>query len=283
MSAKTDRWTEIRGIHREHRTFYQVGGGFTIIALLLLFGGIVFANGVLNDYSTNVYTEAVSAVASVIVTVLILDKRAEQREERRRLADLQTRLVREAGSPDNATALNAVRELEAHDWLRGDAGLLRGARLAYAKLEGAALLEANLARSKMLGASLTGAILWRANLAGAELWGADLEGAVLAGANLTGANLARANLVGANLEYANLARANLRDAAFDEKTVLPDTKITGRNDDSYFQPGVTDMGKYTDSAHVDVDGNPDFWQPEWVKEQQAADRDEPESRTDLTE
>jgi hypothetical protein len=93
MAVETqDRWTEIRGIHKQYRTLYEVLGGFTGIALLVFIGFTIFAQDQ-PGFAANVYTETISAIASIIVTVLILDRRAEQREEKRRNKELYEHLV----------------------------------------------------------------------------------------------------------------------------------------------------------------------------------------------
>lgn len=275
MNAETDRWTEIRSIHKMYRTFYEVSGGFSIIILLLWFGGIIFANGVLDDYSINVYTEAVSAFASVVVTVLILDRRAEQREERRRKQEQQERLVRDTKSQaDDAIAIKALEELRAHGWLIGEAGLLKGenlkgvrwskAPLIDANLQGANLYEGQLDGAWMISANLQGAILTWSNLKGTHLSGANLQGATmifaqaqgadfnlacLDGADLRSADLQNATILNASLQGANLQGANLSGVQYDdfadfEGAILPDGK-SWKSD--------TDMRQFTDPNHLD------FW------------------------
>jgi uncharacterized protein YjbI with pentapeptide repeats len=113
---------------------------------------------------------------------------------------------------------------------------------------------------------LSGATLQDANLQGANLQDADLQKAYLQGAFLVQASLQGANLQHANLHEATLKLSDLPShiARFDEKTILPDADNIGHEFnpiyDKYWTP-ETDMSRYTDSNH------PDFWQPDWVKEQ----------------
>jgi hypothetical protein len=243
-----DRQTEIREIHRKYRTFYEIGGGFTIIALLILVGINLFASD-LGGYSANVYTETVSAVASVIVTVLILDKRAVDREERRREIDLKTRLVREARSSVNVVARQAINDLRAYGWLTGVQGLLAEANLGSANLAEAVLTEANLAEAYLKLADLTDADLQDADLSDAFLRFANLDRANLWGARLDGADLVGANLEGADLQSASLVGADIDSAKCDATTMLPDG--------SRWFPEV-DWLIFTDPEH------PDFWHPGWL-------------------
>lgn len=178
-----------------------------------------------------------AGLIAIGITVLILDNANEaikRREEKKSL-------VLQMGSPDNAFAVEAVRQLHYRGWLRdgslnkahlGFANLsnanLEGANLSGAELGGAILSEANLE-----GANLSEAYLGRANLNGASLLGANLSGAFLLGANLSKANLGfatmskayleRANLSGAELGFANLSGAEL------EFTNLSGAELTQAN------------------------------------------------------
>jgi uncharacterized protein YjbI with pentapeptide repeats len=295
--------------------------GIIITLILLLIGFNMFENdGWLNeyDYLTNAFTEGIS----ILFTVLIINRLGKRRADQQ----LKQRLVREAGSRAQNTALSAVDWIRHEGLLEGEKGLLKGANLSDADLRGAIfgnanlekadlvnanlegvnflgtnlktarLLSANLAEANLLGANLERAEMLGTNLAGANLvqaslnWvdlrgsslkkailnGANLEKANLSGANLEeanlrevnmeGANLYHANLIGAGLRGANLKGANLSHVTFDEKTLLPDAKYQGMDEswqpiyDKYWTPD-TDMTRYTDPNH------PDFWQPDWVKNQ----------------
>jgi uncharacterized protein YjbI with pentapeptide repeats len=156
-------------------------------------------------------------------------------EERKLQADLVLRM----GSTDNATALNAVRELRNRGWLEN--GSLRGKVFTKANLQGVDLTRADLQGSKLNWANLKEADLTYANLQGADLggthfekasddaaraatfWDANLRDAILRQATLFGVNFGRADLRGAKLNDAKLTFAtDLENAKCDENTILPD-------------------------------------------------------------
>lgn len=222
----------------------------------------VWRSGWLQNFST----EMMGAIVTFALFELLVGGRRARAESEKAEQELQTRLVRDAGSPDNATALNAVRELGAHGWLLGDAGLLTGAHLVRAKLEMAPLEGVNLEGADLAISNLEGAFLTASNLKRAIFRFANLEGANLGKADLRDADLTEANLKGANLAKANLRGADLRGAKYNDQTVLPDAKLSHSIDDngnltftsdSYYKVNKTKMRKYT---------HPDEWAAE-----QAAD------------
>lgn len=220
--------------YAKYKTFFQYLGAGVTVFILVLIGATLFADieprineiitGI-SGYLTNVYTE----ILSVIVTILILDRRAQQREEHRRISERNQRLVREIGSKNKATVLNAIREARDLDLLRGVGGILQGASLQNTNLSETSLSEANLSTTNLHGADLSDAnlsfanltnaslrsanlthtMLWEANLSSARLVEADLSGARLPQTNLSDAILHRANLTHAQLQRANLSNANL--------------------------------------------------------------------------
>ncbi len=274
-------WTEaveqretIRQFFKDYRLFYQALGGIVIMLIGVLIGSLMFVGD--TGYGTNLYTELVS----IFVTVAIVDRLNLWRT----VEQLKKRLIREAGSRANDTAVSAVDWLHSEGWLIGKDGLLKeadlenanlegalldganlegalldganlqdaklrganlqGAALLEAKLQGAGLYNVNLQDAKLLVANLQGAILGEANLEGAKLSYANLQDAKLLAANLQGAKLVKANLQGANLRDANLEGAIIYKAPFDEITVLPDG--------SKWTP-ETDMERFTNPEH------PNFW------------------------
>ncbi|RMF78888.1 MAG: pentapeptide repeat-containing protein [Chloroflexi bacterium] len=128
---------------------------------------------------------------------------------------------------------------------------LRGARFNDAQLEGANLRGIRL-DSRDFPETFRGLNLARVDLSNVNLVDMDLTGTVLRGADLEEANLGGVNFVGADLREANMKSANLLDSDYNPDTILPD----GTN----WTP-ETDMRRFTDPDH------PDFWQPDWVKEQ----------------
>jgi hypothetical protein len=152
------------------------------------------------------YANVSSELASIAITVLIIDslnrrREAEERDRRKKakatakLERRKDRLVHQLGSRLNQDAKRAAEQLRAEGWLQD--GSLEGVHLRNANLEGADLRWVNLQRAQ----------LFRANLQGANLFGADLRGAHLAGADLRDALLGKANLQGAYLEGCNLEGA----------------------------------------------------------------------------
>jgi hypothetical protein len=215
----------------------------------------------------------------ILITVFVIDRLNRRRDERNAEEALKRQLVDDAASTSSEVAKNAVHQMRRKGWLTGEGGLLKdadlggahldGANLNGAHLDGASLRGADLHGANLNGAHLDGAYLFGANLDGAYLFGAHLEGAHLTGAHLEGAHLFRAqlddaNLTGAQLDGANLCEANLQNAqfgiddfglktTFNEKTILPDYTM--------WTP-ETDMTRFNDPNH------PDFWKPNWVKNEE---------------
>lgn len=186
-----------------------------------------FVRQVFDDFYTNIGTE----LASIAITVLIIDRLHHHHDDETQRAAL----ILQMGSPDHSFAIEAVRILAAHGWLKN--GTLTHAQLGHANLEGVNLQDVSLIGTRLALANLQHAKLTRANLSQAVLKGADLKAACLRGTNLCGANLTDANLVDAKLDD---------ETRLDRETILPDC--------TYWSSGV-DMGRFTHPQH------PDFWQP----------------------
>lgn len=270
MSDK--REIERKDIWKQYRDFYPISGGIILVIIGIWLGSILFSEG----YETNLYTEAMG----VLVTILVLDRINQWRDRQA----LKKRLIREAGSRSNEVAISAIEWLRAEDWLVGKNSLLKEAHLWSAKLdnanlndanlEGVYLREASLVSVSFRKANLANTQFRRANLSDAQMGDADLRGADLHNSNLTDAVLLRANLENArltfvqfdnaNLKDANLKNADLMGAIFTETTVLPSANVTGRDNDgklifdAHWSPD-TDMSRYTDPHH------PEFWQATWLK------------------
>lgn len=178
---------------------------------LLVLVGIAIGWFLFSDkqgYLANIFTEAMGAVG----TFLVLDWWIRRRDERQQIEVLKHKLVREMGSPINATAINAIHEIRERRWYHGEGSILKGSKLAMS------------------------------NLQEASLEGFDLEGTVLVFANLRQAHLNGANLSGAHLFGADLRDAVLNQIHMDERTLLPDG--------SHWSPN-TNMHRFTDSNHPD--------------------------------
>lgn len=184
---------------------------------------------VFQDFYANLGTE----LASIALTVLIIDSLTRRYNQQTTEHREKARLVRQLGSRDRTAALDAVEELRSNEWVED--GTLEHVQIAWGNLE-----EAPLSR-----ADLEGAHLWLTNLRGARLYYANLRGAFMQAVNLQGAYLCGANLSGANLTDSNLLNANLdEETILDSDTILPDC--------TYWTPG-TDMRQFTDPLH------PVFW------------------------
>jgi hypothetical protein len=181
----------------------------------------------LEGWFQNFSTEMFGAFLGFWLLGMIVDRRRQAEAKQEARAESKARLIREMGSKDNATALNAVSALRAYEWLND--GSLREAFLQ--------------------GANLTGANLQKANLQWVELQSAKLQQADLKFANLTlalfqGANLTYTDLAGVDLRDANLQDSNIRNARFDDKTTLPDG--------TRWSPDI-DLARFSDPDH------PNFW------------------------
>jgi len=163
-----------------------------LVAAILIFVGFRYSNNgiiktYLEDFNANLGTE----IISILITIFVLDRLQSRSAE----ATEKKALILQMGSPDNAFAVEAVRQLRAKGWLK-DGSLssadLSDANLYEAKLNGANLYEAKLNDAKLNGAYLRGAYLRQTYLIDADLRFADLRGADLRGAILVGTGLGAA-------------------------------------------------------------------------------------------
>lgn len=185
--------------------------GLVALGVAVVFGFLGYRS--LQDFLANASTE----LASIALTVLIIDYLNERRGEQQ----LKAQLIREMGGRDNGIALRAVEELRAHGWLTD--GSLTGVYLIRANLEDADLASANLQKIN----------LTNANLEKAVLGGADLERSCLYRANLREAFMGYANV-----RHADLYGANLQDTKF------PSLTQVYRLRDATMQDGSRYDGRY---------------------------------------
>jgi uncharacterized protein YjbI with pentapeptide repeats len=214
--SPSERDKEIRGIWHDYSAFYQFAGGVSLVLFGILIGALIF--GTDPGYPTNLYTETIS----IGVTVFVLNLFNERRDHARRMRELRERLMREMGSSDNATARNAVRELQAYGWLFD--GSIGAISLESANLREARLQKANLAQADFMGANLDSAIMTEAILDNARLDKACLHRAELGRASLRDAQLNSADLREARFGYAALQNASLRMADMREAALI-DTNV----------------------------------------------------------
>ncbi len=215
----------------------KLGFGLLILAAVVILVGslgqhpgldpFTFIKKTFDDFYANVGTE----LASIAITVLIIDRMHRLRDDENERAAL----ILQMGSPDHAFAIEAVRMLAAQNWLKN--GTLANAHLVHADLEGVNLQDVALSGARLALANLRHAKLTRADLSHAYLKGANLQSACLRGADLRGANLNDVNLIDAYFDEATRV---------DTETILPDC--------TYWEEG-NDITRYTNPQH------PDFWQP----------------------
>lgn len=153
------------------------------------------------QFLTRFFIDLSPQLATIIVTVLVLDFLNERREQKR----MRWQLIHEMASQDNHVARRAAFELSERGWLMD--GHLENVDLRYANLTGANLANANFCHAN----------LQHAQLANAELQNADLSEADLYGANLSGAQLQNANLFQSNISADQLAQVYSLEGA-----TLPD-------------------------------------------------------------
>jgi uncharacterized protein YjbI with pentapeptide repeats len=171
--------------------FWGNFGWIVFVLIGLSLGFVLF--GPEDGFTTNVYTEAIS----IVITVVIVNRLVIQREQN----EARQRLARQAGSRVREIAVMAVDELRQRGWLEGPYGLLR-----YQNISGVNLAGAELSRADLYGTTLVGA-----NLEKAHLFDANLTYSDLSGANLTEANLEQACLRKATLRQAKMIKAQLKD------------------------------------------------------------------------
>lgn len=238
-------------ILKDYPSTYPLALGLLILAIGFLLGATWFKgddNGL--SYATNLYTELIS----IGITVIILDRINQWRDDRR----LKHNLLEDLKSSSVAPAVNALERLRREGWLDGnsliDKDLKRanweGAYIGGLNFENADMRDINLKNTTAFDGQQHQPIIFKK----AYLWGANLQKARLCEANLQqaklwGANLQQADLEGANLQQADLGGANLTDINWDANQaeysfILPDgTEWTPDED----------MGRFTDKNHPEYE------------------------------
>lgn len=166
----------------------------------------------LAHFHTNIAPELLGIAITVLFIDYANDRRLIQQEKRA--------LILQMGSPNNALAREAVRQLRARGWLVD--GTLNGAYLAGANLSNENLRESTLERANLQDAKLRNTDFRGddTNLAVAYLMRAQLQKAKLNDANLSGANLYRAVLEDAFLSGTQLQGADFTEADLSKATFL---------------------------------------------------------------
>lgn len=195
------------------KTVWSYIGLDDLIAVILLLLGILgYVRGPIPYIPGwhEFYSDIKSELVGLGITVLILgnaDQYIRTQMEKRRL-------ILQMGSPDNAFAVEAARQLKARDWLYD--GTISRVRLENANLSGVDLRSADLIMADFRHADLSGADLKYADLSEALLRNADLSGAYLTSTDLSGADLTDADLSKAVLAYADLSETDLLRADLNE-------------------------------------------------------------------
>ena len=255
MDQDITRTQEIRLIHQQYGTFYRIISGVGLVLLGVMIGVGLFSGDapLLRDaYITNLYTEGIS----VLLTIVVLNYLAERRDTSRRELETKEQLLRDAASTVNATARSAVDQTRKRDWHTGESALLRHidlreanlentdlrgfdlsgtdfrrANLSYARMRytqlkdcdfrrawmhAVNLIEMDLRDTQFRLAKLDEARLGSADISGVELSNTSLQKARLNNCKMRGTLLFEADLSGADLRAADLTDADLRRTRMDD-------------------------------------------------------------------
>lgn len=179
---------------------YAALGLSVLIGIVGYFNLLPLPQKLIDDF----YANGAAELASIAITVLIIDRLGEWRAQQRDNAQEKRTLVEQLSSPSNQFALEALRIIRARRWMRD--GTLR-------KVD---LVAADLSNGHLYGANLSGARLYRTRLEKANLRRANLTYCDMREAIMRQTNLTRANLYGADL-----AAADLKFAIYDYETNWP--------------------------------------------------------------
>ena len=253
-----DRWQENRAAwtFTSTQTFSLLLIVIAIVTIVIGYSvvhsseAVGFIFNVFNDFYANVSSELIS----IVITVLVLDRLNERRQNAQELR----RLTALMNSDENMITKIAVAELRARGWLENNS--LKGSHFHEANLKKARLESVVMERCSFFRSNMEGAILSKSNFNQSHFTLTNLRRASMSDTNFQDSSLANADLafstiVGCNLRKTNLAGVNLKNAVlldcqFDEGTILPD--------ETYWTPNAN-MKWYTDPEH------PDFWQPRWAR------------------
>ena len=199
---------------RRHVNLVLIAGIILGLAgLILSLGGHVLEYGRfdLQRFKLDFYGNAGTELISIAITVVVIDTLYRFRERRQ----YKAQLIRQLGSGDRSTAMQAVQELKAAEWFR--TGAMRDARLYHADLSRGQMHYANLEGADLRAANLRGTELKRAIFCHARLNHADLSYTELVEADFTGATLK-----GTKLQGSNISLAQIQSAATLEGAIMPD-------------------------------------------------------------
>lgn len=206
----------VTNIHKEYEGIYAIIAGLGLVVIGIWIGSLFFTDG----YNTNVYTELLSVVATIVVV--------DQLNRRRAREELKNRLFNELRSPATGQGTAALAWLRREGWL--DKDIFKGLDLYRVNWENAYLGELNLEEASLSGANLKGANnvrldenkeeitpeisfqetdLYRANLENAELYDTSFYGTCLIKANLQ-----HSQFVGVSFRVASADNADFRSSVF---------------------------------------------------------------------
>ncbi|MEO1287753.1 MAG: pentapeptide repeat-containing protein, partial [Chloroflexota bacterium] len=191
-SAWTDYWTSL--------TLEGVGKMMLAIALFVAVAGALYWHGGMPDLRTltgDFYANVSSELASIVITVFVLDRL----NQRRAKEDHKLELFRQAKSDSNNSAIYAVGQIQ-------QGGIWADFLMHYKTSQE----RINFHNVKWSDVDLSRAYLEKADLTNAHLKNATLTNAHLKNATLTNAHLEKADLRGAHLENASLRGAHLENA-----------------------------------------------------------------------
>ncbi|MEM9955178.1 MAG: pentapeptide repeat-containing protein [Chloroflexota bacterium] len=260
-------------IRQDYADFYRISSGLTLVVLGIWIGSLLFNDG----YGTNVYTEALG----VLATILVLNQ-FNQRRDKHTLKQL---LLMQVRSPEHYAATTALEWLRTENWLERDTfkhtrlerinwnnmyiGDLSfesthirqcsfGGTQTYSNFERAKIYDTTLDDADLSLSNFRDATIWNctfvasriiegdfsnAELQRCQFWGADLIKANLAGAIFYDCIIAgTTSLEGANLMGCSLEKSLMENLRLSSETILPDG--------TSWTPD-TDLAKFTDRNHPD--------------------------------
>lgn len=271
----------IQSARSDYEGMYTILAGLGLVAFGIWLGSLFFTDG----YNTNVYTELLSVVATIVVV--------DQLNRRRDRSELKSRLFNELRSPATGQGTAALAWLRREGWLSNDSlinanlhrvnwerayvgGLnLEGANLNAGRLtgisnqltneqgkreyeavnlKGSSLRHTHMEKSVLIGADFSKANMFKVHLQDAVLVDCNLQIANLHSAHLQNANLSGSNFTGVDLRWADLQGANLAKAQL-RGAVIKFADLNNCHLENTILPdgedwtNKTDMGKYTDENH----------------------------------
>ncbi|MEM9954889.1 MAG: pentapeptide repeat-containing protein [Chloroflexota bacterium] len=197
ISPQDQRISEAQNQGKE--LIYGVLIGIGLVLVIIWIGSMLFTD---EGYATNVFTEAVS----VIATIFIIDRINQWRDERR----LRNELFEQLRSPSTSPAVNALERLRREGWLPDKYFI--GVNLNNANWQDADINGMNFEDSILKGINLNYVVSYSNNERPVIFRGANLQKATLISSDLRSANLQCVSLRDANIEDAYLLNADLRGA-----------------------------------------------------------------------